>query len=139
MKSFRKELWFNTPERVEFVNITPEVESCLGESGVSEGLVLVNAMHITASVFINDDEAGLHHDYEEWLEKLAPHKPIRQYRHNDTGEDNADGHLKRQVMGREVVVAVTEGKLDFGPWEQIFYGEFDGRRRKRVLVKIIGD
>ncbi|ADE16243.1 protein of unknown function UPF0047 [Nitrosococcus halophilus Nc 4] len=139
MKSYRKELWFNVPSRRGFVNITPQVEECLDESGVSEGLVLVNAMHITASVFINDDEPGLHHDYEEWLEKLAPHEPIRQYRHNDTGEDNADGHLKRQVMGREVVVAVTDRRLDFGPWEQIFYGEFDGRRRKRVLVKIIGE
>ncbi|ABA57656.1 Protein of unknown function UPF0047 [Nitrosococcus oceani ATCC 19707] len=139
MKSYRKELWFNVPNRRGFVNMTPQVEECLGESGVREGLVLVNAMHITASVFINDDEPGLHHDYEEWLEKLAPHEPIRQYRHNDTGEDNADGHMKRQIMGREVVVAVTEGRLDFGPWEQIFYGEFDGRRRKRVLVKIIGE
>ena len=139
MKSYRKELWFNTPRRVEFVNITPQVEQCLKESGVREGIALVNAMHITASVFINDDERGLHHDYEAWLEKLAPHEPIRQYRHNDTGEDNADSHIKRQVMGREVVGAVTDGKLDFGPWEQIFYGEFDGRRRKRVLVKIIGE
>jgi secondary thiamine-phosphate synthase enzyme len=124
---------------VGFVNITAEIERCLAESAIREGLVLVNAMHITASVFINDDERGLHHDYEVWLEKLAPHDPIRQYRHNDTGEDNADAHMKRQVMGREVVVAVTEGRLDFGPWEQIFYGEFDGRRRKRALVKIIGD
>ncbi|ADJ28715.1 secondary thiamine-phosphate synthase enzyme YjbQ [Nitrosococcus watsonii] len=139
MKSYRKELWFNVPSRRGFVNITPQVEECLGDSGVKEGLVLVNAMHITASVFINDDESGLHHDYEQWLEKLAPHEPIRQYRHNDTGEDNADGHMKRQIMGREVVVAVSEGRLDFGPWEQIFYGEFDGRRRKRVLVKIIGE
>ena len=139
MKSYRKELWFNTPRRVEFVNITPQVEQCLKESGVREGIALVNAMHITASVFINDDERGLHHDYEAWLEKLAPHEPIRQYRHNDTGEDNADSHIKRQVMGREVVVAITHGKLYFGPWEQIFYGEFDGRRRKRVLVKIIGE
>jgi len=139
MKSYRKELWFNTPTRVAFVNITSEVRDCLRESGVYEGLVLVNAMHITASVFINDDEPGLHHDYREWLERLAPHGPVESYRHNDTGEDNADAHLKRQVMGREVVVAVTDGKLDFGPWEQIFYGEFDGRRRKRVLVKIIGD
>ena len=137
MKTYRKELWFNTPERVAFVNITPEVERCLRDSGVTEGLVLVNAMHITASVFINDDE-GLHSDFARWLEKLAPHEPVSQYRHN-VGEDNADGHLKRQVMGREVVVAVTEGRLDFGPWEQIFYGEFDGRRRKRVLVKIIGE
>jgi secondary thiamine-phosphate synthase enzyme len=139
MKSLRKELWFNTPTRRAFINITPQVEEALKESGVVEGLCLVNAMHITASVFINDDEHGLHQDYEEWLEGLAPHEPIRQYRHNDTGEDNADAHLKRQVMGREVVVAITEGKLDFGPWEQIFYGEFDGRRRKRVLVKILGD
>ena len=139
MKSYRKELWFNIPTRREFINITREVEECLRESGVQEGLCLVNAMHITASVFINDNESGLHHDYEVWLEKLAPHEPIHQYRHNETGEDNADAHLKRQVMGREVVVAVTNGKLDFGPWEQIFYGEFDGRRRKRVLVKIIGE
>src|SRR5678809_1154345 len=139
MKSYRKELWFNVPTRRAFINITPEVEACLKESGVSEGLVLVNAMHISASVFINDDESGLHHDYDVWLEKLAPHAPVSQYRHNDTGEDNADAHLKRQVMGREVVVAITGGKLDFGPWEQIFYGEFDGRRRKRVLIKIIGE
>ncbi len=139
MKSYRKELWFNTPERVGFINITPEVEDCLRESGVSEGLVLVNAMHITASVFINDDEHGLHSDYTRWLEEMAPHEPISKYRHNDTGEDNADAHIKRQIMGREVVVAITKGKLDFGPWEQIFYGEFDGRRRKRVLVKIIGE
>ena len=138
MRSFRKELWFNIPSRRGFVNITREVESAINESGIKEGLVLVNAMHISASVFINDDESGLHKDYEEWLEKLAPHEPISQYRHNDTGEDNADAHMKRQVMGREVVVAVTNGQLDFGPWEQIFYGEFDGRRRKRVLVKIIG-
>ena len=139
MKSYRKELWFNTPTRRAFINITPQVAQCLHESGVTEGLALVNAMHITASVFINDDEQGLHHDYEVWLENLAPHEPVRQYRHNDTGEDNADAHIKRQVMGREVVVAITQGKLDFGPWEQIFYGEFDGGRRKRVLVKIIGD
>jgi secondary thiamine-phosphate synthase enzyme len=139
MKSFRKELWFNIATRVGFVNITAQVDACLRESRVKEGMVLVNAMHITASVFINDDEAGLHHDYTAWLEKLAPHEPIEQYRHNDTGEDNADAHIKRQVMGREVVVAITDGKLDFGPWEQIFYGEFDGRRRKRVLVKIIGE
>jgi len=139
MKSHRKELTFNLPHRRGFVNITREVESAIQESGVREGLVLVNAMHITASVFINDDEFGLHHDYEKWLEKLAPHEPITQYRHNDTGEDNADAHLKRQVMGREVVVAITDGRLDFGPWEQIFYGEFDGRRRKRVLIKIIGE
>ena len=139
MKSYRKELWFETRQRLEFVNITPEVQRCLAESGVQEGLCLVNAMHITASVFINDNESGLHHDYEQWLETLAPHEPIDQYRHNDTGEDNADAHLKRQVMGREVVVAITGGKLDFGPWEAIFYGEFDGRRRKRVLIKIIGE
>jgi len=139
MKSYRKELWFNLPTRRGFVNITPQVEECLRESGIREGLILVNAMHITASVFINDDESGLHQDYDRWLEKLAPHEPVSQYRHNDTGEDNADAHMKRQVMGREVVVAVTEGRLDFGTWEQIFYGEFDGRRRKRVLVKIIGD
>ena len=138
MKSHRCELWFETPSRRAFINITPQVEKALRDSGVRDGLCLVNAMHITASVFINDDEAGLHQDYEEWLEKLAPHKPIERYRHNRTGEDNGDAHLKRQVMGREVVVAVTDGKLDFGPWEQIFYGEFDGRRRKRVLVKIIG-
>ena len=121
------------------MNITSQVEACLRESGIQEGLALVNPMHITASVFINDDESGLHHDYETWLEELAPHEPVDQYRHNDTGEDNADAHIKRQIMGREVVVAVTEGRLDFGPWEQIFYGEFDGRRRKRVLVKIIGE
>ncbi len=139
MKSFRKELWFNLPTRLGFINITPQVEACLQESGIMEGLALISAMHITASVFINDDESGLHQDYEHWLEKLAPHEPVSGYRHNDTGEDNADAHMKRQVMGREVVVAVTEGKLDFGPWEQIFYGEFDGRRRKRVLVKIIGE
>jgi secondary thiamine-phosphate synthase enzyme len=139
MKSYRKELWFNVPSRRAFVNITPDVERCLAESGVAEGLCLVNAMHITASVFINDDESGLHHDYEKWLEQLAPHEPVSQYRHNRTGEDNADAHLKRQVMGREVVVAITGGKLDFGPWEQIFYGEFDGGRRKRALVKIIGE
>ena len=139
MKSYRKELWFEVPTRVALIHITPQVEECLRESGVQEGLVLVNAMHITASVFINDNEPGLHHDYKEWLEKLAPHEPIRQYRHNDTGEDNGDAHLKRQVMGREVVVAVTKGQLDFGPWERIFYGEFDGRRRKRALVKIIGE
>jgi secondary thiamine-phosphate synthase enzyme len=138
MKSFRKELWFNIPTRRGFVNITHEVEDCLRESGVSEGLVLVNAMHITASVFINDDESGLHHDYEQWLEKLAPHEPVGQYRHN-VGEDNADAHMKRQIMGREVVVAITQGRLDLGTWERIFYGEFDGRRKKRVLVKIIGE
>lgn len=139
MKSYRKELWFNTPHRVDLINITPEVEDALSESRIQEGLCLVNAMHITASVFINDDEAGLHQDYKEWLENIAPHEPISQYRHNDTGEDNADAHIKRQIMGRGVVVAITDGKLDFGPWEQIFYGEFDGKRRKRVLVKIIGD
>ena len=138
MISFRRELWFNIQSRREFVNITPYIDECLRESRIKEGLCLVNAMHITASVFINDDESGLHHDYEVWLEKLAPHEPISQYQHNRTGEDNGDAHLKRQVMGREVVVAVTGGKLDFGTWEQIFYGEFDGRRRKRVLVKIIG-
>ena len=139
MKSYRKELWFQTPGRRAFINITPEVEACLEASGIREGLVLVNAMHITASVFINDDEAGLHHDYEAWLESLAPHEPVARYHHNRTGEDNADAHLKRQIMGREAVLAVTAGKLDFGPWEQVFYGEFDGRRRKRVLVKIIGE
>ena len=138
MKSYRKELWFNTRGRREFINITPQVEECLAESGINEGFVLCNAMHITASVFINDDESGLHHDFEAWLEKLAPEKPYSQYRHNGF-EDNADAHLKRSVMGREVVVAVTDGKLDFGPWEQIFYGEFDGKRKKRVLVKIIGE
>ncbi len=138
MKSHRKELVFNIPQRMGFVNITELVEDALHESEVTEGLVLVNAMHITASVFINDDEAGLHQDYMEWLERLAPHAPVGQYRHN-VGEDNADAHMKRQVMGREVVVAVTEGHLDLGPWEQIFYGEFDGRRRKRVLIKIIGE
>ena len=139
MKSHRKELWFEIPARRGFVNITPQVEKAVTESGVREGLVLVNAMHITASVFINDDESGLHHDYEQWLEQLAPHEPVGRYRHNRTGEDNGDAHLKRQVMGREVVVAVTDGRLDFGPWERIFYGEFDGRRRKRVLVKIVGE
>ena len=138
MKSYRKELWFEINSRRGFVNITPQVMRCLEESGVQEGLCLVNAMHITASVFINDDESGLHADFEKWLEGLAPHEPLKQYRHNNTGEDNADAHLKRSVMGREVVVAVSGGHLDFGPWEQIFYGEFDGRRRKRVLVKIIG-
>jgi secondary thiamine-phosphate synthase enzyme len=138
VKSFRKELWFEVPARRAFLNITPQVEDALRESGIAEGLVLVNAMHISASVFINDDEAGLHADFERWLEKLAPEKPHSQYAHN-RGEDNADAHLKRTVMGREVVVAVTRGRLDFGPWEQIFYGEFDGRRRKRVLVKIIGE
>ena len=139
MRSRTEYLTMKVPSRRGFVNLTPEVERVVRESGVSEGLVLVNAMHITASVFINDDEHGLHHDYEAWLERLAPHAPVAQYRHNDTGEDNADAHLKRQVMGREVVVAITAGRLDFGPWEQIFYGEFDGRRRKRVLVKILGE
>jgi secondary thiamine-phosphate synthase enzyme len=139
MKSYRQELWFNIPGRRAFVNITPQVVECLRESNIQEGICLVNAMHITASVFINDDEYGLHQDYEKWLEGLAPHAPISQYRHNDTGEDNADAHMKRQIMGREVVVAVTNGRLDFGTWERIFYGEFDGRRRKRVLVKIIGE
>ena len=139
MKSFRKELYFNTKNRIEFVNITSQVKEALVESGIKEGLCLVNAMHITASVFINDHESGLWSDYQAWLEKLAPHEPISQYLHNRTGEDNGDAHLKRQIMGREVVVAVTGGELDFGPWEQIFYGEFDGRRRKRVLVKIIGE
>jgi secondary thiamine-phosphate synthase enzyme len=139
MKSYKKELWFNVPGRRGFINITPQVDQCLRESGIKEGLALVNAMHITASVFINDDERGLHHDYESWLERIAPHDPVSSYRHNRTGEDNADAHMKRQVMGREVVVAVTDGALDFGPWEQIFYGEFDGGRRKRVLVKIIGE
>ncbi len=139
MKTFRQELWFNLPARRGFINITPQVRQCLRESGITEGLILINAMHITASVFINDDEAGLHADYEEWLEGLAPHAPTSRYRHNRTGEDNGDAHLKRQIMGREVIVAVTAGELDFGPWEQIFYGEFDGRRPKRVLVKIIGE
>ena len=139
MKSYRKELLFNIPKRMALINITPQVENCLKESGITEGLILVNAMRITASVFINDDESGLHQDYEEWLESLAPHEPVSRYRHNWTGEDNGDAHLKRQIMGREVVVAVTGGRLDFGPWEQIFYGEFDGRRRKKVLVKIIGE
>lgn len=138
MKALAEHIWMNTPTKRAFVNITPQVEELVLKSGVKEGLVLVNAMHITASVFINDDESGLHHDFDKWLEKLAPHEPISQYRHNN-GEDNADAHLKRQVMGREVVVAITNGKLDFGPWEQIFYGEFDGQRRKRVLVKIIGE
>ena len=139
MKSIRNELWFNVKTRREYINITPQVEECLKESGVNEGLCLVNAMHITASVFINDDEEGLHKDFEKFLERLAPHAPIEQYRHNDTGEDNADAHIKRQLFGREAVVAVTKGKLDFGPWEQIFYGEFDGGRKKRVLVKIVGE
>lgn len=139
MKSFRKELWMHVPGRRGFVNITREVNAAIRSSGVQEGLVLVNAMHITASVFINDDESGLHQDYEKWLERLAPHEPVSQYLHNRTGEDNGDAHLKRQIMGREVVVAITAGALDLGPWEQIFYGEFDGRRRKRVLIKIIGE
>ncbi len=139
MKTFRKELYFDISTRRAFVHITPQVQECIDESGIREGLVLVNAMHITASVFINDNEHGLHQDYEKWLEELAPHEPVSQYRHNDTGEDNADAHLKRQVMGREVTVAITNGQLDFGTWERIFYGEFDGRRPKRVLVKIIGE
>ena len=138
MKSYRKELWFETSKRRELINITPQLNECLRESGIKEGLLLCNAMHITASVFINDDEPGLHHDFEVWLEKLAPEKPYSQYQHNGF-EDNADAHLKRTIMGREVVIAVTDGKLDFGPWEQVFYGEFDGKRRKRVLVKIIGE
>ncbi len=139
MKTFRKELNFNTSKRIEFINITEQVQNSIDESGIKEGLCLINAMHITASVFINDHEYGLHNDFEKWLEKLAPHQPVNSYRHNDTGEDNADSHLKRQIMGREVTVAVTKGELDFGPWEQIFYGEFDGMRKKRVLIKIIGD
>jgi len=139
MKSHRKELFFNIPSRRGFINITPQVEEALHESRIKEGLILVNAMHITSSVFINDDESGLHYDYDKWLEKLAPHEPVSGYRHNDTGEDNADAHMKRQIMGREVVVAVTNGQLDFGTWEQIFYGEFDGHRKKRVLIKIIGE
>ena len=139
MKSYRKELFMNVPTRRGFVNITSQVQEALRESGIREGLALICPMHITASVFINDDESGLHHDYDAWLEKMAPHEPVGQYRHNDTGEDNADAHIKRQIMGREVVVAITAGRLDFGTWEQIFYGEFDGRRRKRVLVKIIGE
>ncbi|MFB0516383.1 MAG: secondary thiamine-phosphate synthase enzyme YjbQ [Candidatus Neomarinimicrobiota bacterium] len=139
MKSYRKELWFNVLARMDFVNITPQVATAVRESGVQEGLCLVNAMHITASVFINDDEPGLHRDYKRWLEELAPHEPLSRYDHNRTGEDNGDAHHKRQVMGREVVVAISEGRLDFGPWEQIFYGEFDGRRRKRALIKIVGE
>jgi len=139
MKSYRKELFYKTKTRRAFINITRDVKKCLAESGVQEGLLLVNPMHITASVFINDDEPGLHHDYEKWLEQAAPHEPIEHYRHNDTGEDNADAHIKRQIMGREAVVAISGGRLDFGTWEQIFYGEFDGRRNKRVLVKIIGE
>lgn len=135
MKSFRKELFFNTDKRIDFINITDDVQQAIDESGIKEGLCLVNAMHITASVFIND----IHNDFRKWLEKLAPHEPVNSYRHNDTGEDNADSHLKRQVMGRETIVAITNGELDFGPWEQIFYGEFDGQRRKRVLIKIIGE
>lgn len=138
MKSYRKELWFETATRRAFINITGQVEKCLNESGIQEGLILVNAMHITSSVFINDDESGLHHDFEVWLEKLAPEKPYSQYKHNGF-EDNADAHIKRTIMGRETVVAVTNGQMDFGPWEQIFYGEFDGKRRKRVLVKVIGE
>jgi len=139
MKSFRRELWFEIPERRGFINITPQIGACVTDSGVQEGLCLVNAMHITASVFVNDDEHGLLQDFEGWLEGLAPHAPLSRYRHNETGEDNGDAHLKRSIMGREVVVAISEGRLDFGPWEQIFYGEFDGRRRKRVLVKVIGE
>lgn len=139
MKSYKKELWFDLPARMAFENMTSQVRECLRESGIQEGLCLVNAMHISASVFINDDEHGLLHDYKVWLENLVPHAPLDQYRHNDTGEDNADAHIKRQIMGREVVVAITEGELDLGPWEQIFYGEFDGRRKKRVLIKIIGE
>lgn len=139
MKHLRKELWFDTTKRREYINITSEVEQLVAESGVCDGLCLVNAMHITASVYINDAESGLIQDYDDWLEKLAPHEPVSHYRHNRTGEDNGDAHLKRQIMGREVTVAITDGQLDFGPWEQIYYAEFDGRRRKRVLVKIIGE
>lgn len=139
MKSYREELWFDTKGRRDYINITDQVQEAIDKSGVQEGLCLVNAMHITASVYVNDDERGLISDYDQWLEKLAPHAPVSQYRHNDTGEDNADAHMKRQIMGREAVVAITNGKLDFGPWEQIFYGEFDGRRKKRVLVKIVGE
>ena len=139
MKSYKKELFFNTKQRMELINITSHVEEAINESCIKEGLCLVNAMHITASVFINDDEHGLHYDYMKWLEKLAPHEPLAHYKHNQTGEDNGDAHLKRQIMGREVTVAITEGRLDFGPWEQIFYGEFDGKRNKRVLIKIIGE
>ena len=139
MRAYREELWFNTPTRVAFVRITDQVAAAVRKSGVREGLCLVNAMHITASVFVNDNESGLWHDFERWLEKLAPHTPVSQYRHNDTGEDNADAHLKRTIMGREVVLAITDGKLDLGPWEEVFYGEFDGQRRKRVLIKIIGE
>ena len=139
MKSYTEHLWFNTGKRRELINITPKVEECVRKSGVKEGLCLVNAMHITASVFINDDETGLHNDFDKWLEKLAPFEPISQYQHNRTGEDNADAHLKRTIMGREVTIAITNGKLDFGPWEQVFYGEFDGQRKKRILVKVIGE
>jgi len=139
MKTHRKELWFNTKERIEYINITSQVFEAVRESGIKDGLCLVNAMHITASVFVNDDERGLHRDFTAWLEKQVPHSPTTQYRHNDTGEDNADSHIKRQIMGREVIVAITNGEFDFGPWEQIFYGEFDGRRKKRVLVKVIGE
>ena len=139
MRSYREEVWFNTKTRRDYINITDTVQKAIDKSGIKEGLCLVNTMHITASVYINDDESGLIHDYDQWLEKLAPHEPVSRYQHNNTGEDNADAHLKRQVMGREVVVAITKGKLDFGPWEQIFYGEFDGRRKKRVLIKIIGE
>ncbi len=139
MRHFRQELWFNIPTRRAFINITDQVSACVKESGIHDGLALVNAMHISASVFINDDESGLHHDFEVFLERMAPHEPVSAYRHNDTGEDNADAHIKRQIMGRETVVAITAGKLDLGPWEQIFYGEFDGRRKKRVLIKIIGE
>lgn len=139
MKTYREELWFNTKTRRDYINITTQVQEAINKSGITEGLCLVNAMHISASVYINDDERGLLGDYDRWLEKLAPHEPVNQYRHNDTGEDNADAHLKRQIMGRDVTVAITKGKLDFGPWEQIFYGEFDGRRKKRVLIKIIGE
>ena len=138
MKSYRKELWLNIPSRRAFINITPQVQECLVESGIKEGLALVNAMHISASVFINDDERGLHHDFETWLEKLAPHEPVQQYRHNDTGEDNADAHLKRTIMGHQVMLPITAGTLDLGPWEQVFYAEFDGQRRKRVVVKAFG-
>jgi len=139
MKTFTEHLWFNTKKEREFINITPQVDECIRKSGVKEGICLVNTMHITASIFINDDESGLHKDFERWLEEIAPHEPLSLYKHNLTGEDNADAHLKRMIMGREVVVAITKGELDFGPWEQIFYGEFDGRRKKRVLVKIIGE
>lgn len=139
MQHFRRELWFNIPTRRAFINITDQVSACVKESGIHDGLALVNAMHISASVFINDDESGLHHDFEVFLERMAPHEPVSAYRHNETGEDNADAHIKRQIMGRETVIAITAGKLDLGPWEQVFYGEFDGRRKKRVLIKIIGE